>query len=349
MLEKKDTRLYGLDALKVLSMLMVVILHTLSKGGILGIVSPGTVNYYTAWFLEVACYGAVDIFAAVTGYLMIDRKFKSSRIISVWLQVLGYSFLITIVGMVLIPEAFGLKSLVKSLLPVTMRTWWYFSAYFGLCFLMPFVNKLLNALSKREFTILVCSLFGLFSLVGLRYDAFALDGGYGLIWLTTMYIMGAYLKKHGDVFHRLGNFPLMLIFFGCTGITWLTKPYDPMLISYISPTVTVAALALVLLFSRIQLPRALSAVAAFLSPLSFAVYIIHEHLVIRQHFMPNRFRVIGTYNPVLLVLAVLGCAIAIFLVCALVEFVRDKLFKVCKIHTLVNQVGAWIDTKLKLQ
>ena len=69
----KQNRIYGIDLLRIMSMMMVLILHVFSNGGVLFQLIPNTKNYYVGWFLEAMCFCAVDIFAIMTGYLMVDR------------------------------------------------------------------------------------------------------------------------------------------------------------------------------------------------------------------------------------------------------------------------------------
>lgn len=47
------TRNYGIDFLRMISMIMIVMLHTLGHGGILRSVSFLSVHYQIAWLLEV--------------------------------------------------------------------------------------------------------------------------------------------------------------------------------------------------------------------------------------------------------------------------------------------------------
>lgn len=80
-----DKRNYGIDFLRILSMLMVVFLHVLLQGGILGAAKPNSINYWTAWFLEIACYCAVNCFALTSGYVMCRSRPKFSRLGGLWL------------------------------------------------------------------------------------------------------------------------------------------------------------------------------------------------------------------------------------------------------------------------
>ena len=54
--EKKHEKNYGIEWLRILSMYMVAVLHTLGQGGILGSFKQGDLSFSIAWFLETAAF-----------------------------------------------------------------------------------------------------------------------------------------------------------------------------------------------------------------------------------------------------------------------------------------------------
>lgn len=98
------TRNYGIDFLRMISMIMIVMLHTLGHGGILRSVSFLSVHYQIAWLLEVIAFGAVNTYAMISGFVSVDSHFKISNILILWLQVLFYGILINTVFFFLLPE-----------------------------------------------------------------------------------------------------------------------------------------------------------------------------------------------------------------------------------------------------
>lgn len=99
------TRNYGIDFLRMISMIMIVMLHTLGHGGILRSVSFLSVHYQIAWLLEVIAFGAVNTYAMISGFVSVDSHFKISNILILWLQVLFYGILINTVFFFLLPES----------------------------------------------------------------------------------------------------------------------------------------------------------------------------------------------------------------------------------------------------
>lgn len=72
------TRNYGIDALRIVSMLMVVTLHVLGHGGVLKIAESE--KYWIVWFLEISAYCAVNCYALISGYVGVYSKYKFSNL-----------------------------------------------------------------------------------------------------------------------------------------------------------------------------------------------------------------------------------------------------------------------------
>ncbi|MBR6668219.1 MAG: acyltransferase family protein [Clostridia bacterium] len=59
----------GIDLLRCLAMLMVVVLHVLNHGGILESSARGMPVYNAAWLLRAAGTCAVNCYALISGYV----------------------------------------------------------------------------------------------------------------------------------------------------------------------------------------------------------------------------------------------------------------------------------------
>ncbi|MCR5648942.1 MAG: acyltransferase, partial [Oscillospiraceae bacterium] len=62
-------RNHGVDLLRIVSMLMVVVLHILGQGGLLDAVSAPSLRHTLCWLLLAAAYCAVDCYAMISGYV----------------------------------------------------------------------------------------------------------------------------------------------------------------------------------------------------------------------------------------------------------------------------------------
>ena len=62
---------YGIDALRVLAMFMVTILHILTQGGILNASGRFTSQYEAGWLLQTMAFCAVNVYALISGYVWV--------------------------------------------------------------------------------------------------------------------------------------------------------------------------------------------------------------------------------------------------------------------------------------
>ncbi len=358
---KDDTRNYGIDALKILSMFMVLVLHIFGHGGILDAAVDNSINYHVSWLMELGAMCAVDAFALITGYLMVNRKWKIGRIIELWLQVAFYSIGITLLYALINPSTFSWKFLIKSIFPVSFKLWWYFTAYFALFFIIPFLNKLLDVLSGRQTIVLCVVLVVLFSVVAtfVPGDAFGLGGGYSFLWLAVLYIIGGAIKKY-KIEEKVKKRWAALGYLGCWILVWLSRivirflttkilGYEfgsEMFNGYLSPLVLGMAVSLLLFFSNLKFPKTVNGILKFVSPLSFSVYIIHQQQFVVNQFFVDKWAYLATGNVFALVGTVLLFAIIVFVVCIAIEFIRVQLFKWTRINKGVKKSGDFLDRKI---
>lgn len=335
----------GIDFLKILCMIMIVVLHILKASGMLS-QGDDPVRYSISWLLETLSYCAVNCYGLITGYLMIDKKFKLSRIISLWLQVLFYSAGIMALFEILMPDQLTKQDFFTSLLPVTSSTYWYMTAYVFLFFLMPFLNVLLNNLSRYAHKALLIATIILFSIVPVivNYDIFYTYDGYCFIWLAVLYIMGAYIRKYG-MFKGFHAIEALVIYLLASAVAWISLPYYRMQwINYTSPLILLAAVMLFLWSIRVSWKgSALCKTISFFAPLSFSTYLIHTHPLLWRLVLSVwlvKYQAIPLPG---LIPAIIGTAIIILIGCSLVELLRSKLFSLFRMNRLYKMIDRKLD------
>lgn len=353
----KTEREYGIDLLRIVSMLMIVVLHTLGRGGILDNTTYGTGNYYAAWFLDIAAFCAVNCYALISGYVMVNENFKVSRIIKLWMQVLFYSIGITVAFLIVDKNAISAKVIVKSFFPILTSLYWYVTAYVGLFFFIPFINKAINSFDKNNMQKLVLCIIVMFSILPTVFyqDLFATRNGVSTIWLISLYIIGAYIKKY-DPLKRF-NKSQLLLYAACVCLTWLSKivieivsrklfstgDFSLILVKYSSPFMLFAAIFLLIFFSRLQIKAGIIIkITLFFSPISLAVYIIQTHPVLWDTIFINRFTFLSTAPLGALLMGTIGISISVYIVLALVDFLRSRIFVLVRLPKLADQIAVKI-------
>lgn len=353
-MNEKQERNYGIDLLKFISMYMVVQLHVLGCGGILGNCEKFSFNYYVAWFLEISAYCAVNVFAMITGYLMVEKKINRFKIIPLWLTVFLYSSLIAL-SFYFIPFLSSIHepsktSIIKSFFPVISGQYWYFTAYFGLYFFIPYINMFVNSIEKRTHRNLCITIIVVFSILPIinfgDIKSFGLLHGYSTIWLSCCYIIGAYLKKYPLNISRTKS---LIIYFASIFSIWFIKYFSHFLfviifkkekelnvfIDYTSIFVITSAIALLSFFGKLNIKNALcKKILAFISTLSFSVYLIHTNGFIYSYVIKDSFISLVSTNPFKLFAGVLLSSLLIFIVCLIIDSVRYAVFKLLKVQQI---------------
>lgn len=341
---KQTTHLYGLDALRALAMVMIIITHILGKGGVkLAVEETGSVQASIAWILQGLVYCAVNCYGLISGYVGLYSSFRLSKVAYLWLQVFFYT-----VGMTLLFQLMGYPVSVvdwfDAFFPIIRQEYWYMTGYFSLLCFMPFINKGLQALSEREIRYVLVMVLMLFSILpislALKVPTFNLAQGFWMNWLTILYIIGACLRRLDiSKFHRPHVW--LLLYFLSSLVTVAGK----FLISdvwywYSSPSLVLASLSLFMIFVHWQVSgtSSLAKWLRFLSATSLGVYLLHLHPVLVESWLRGSFAKLTTYSPPVFLGLIVASALAIYLVSTIVETGHIWLFKRLKVQERLSLI-----------
>ena len=347
-------RNYGIDLLRMGSMLLVTLLHILGNDGVLAAAAEGSAGYWCAWFLECAAFCAVDCYALISGYVGWRSEFRLGRLLSLWLQVFFWSVVSAGVMFLTHPETFSLLGVMQALFPVLSERYWYFTAYFVMCFFTPLLNLAIRSLPREKLwssALGITALLSLVSTVTPWKDTLVLNGGYHFIWLGVLYLLGGCLSRYPVTLFRR-NGARLAAYLLCTAVLLLSKPllraattlaygqglHDGALISYLSPLVIAQAVLLLSFFTRLRV-RPLTPLVGRLCAASFGVYLIHTGSYFWSYLLRGAFAPLTAHSAPLLVGEVLLSALGIYAACALPEICREKLFALARLPRAADAVG----------
>lgn len=355
-------RNWGIDALRLFSMFLIVVMHTLNQGGILAVCSDDNLMSRIAWLIEVIAFCSVNCYALVSGYVGIKSKARVSKGILLWLQIFFYTFIITLIFTLVFPVDVNISIWYKAFFPILSREYWYITCYFLLYLLIPFLNAGIENLSRKETTFIIgclCALSVILPMVLKIYpfnfnaelDAFGLLNGYSVIWLILLYLIGAYLGKY-QIVKKVKGWVLWIILLSAIFLTWeslffLPKwtmkrfgevRYTNVLLSYTSPTILAIAVCLLFLFVKLGEKRIkCSKIVSRCGKASLAVYLIHTHPLIWHRFINGYAVKFAQGTTINMVCKVMLSSIIIFSICIFIELIRELLFSCLKIEEIITK------------
>ena len=377
---------YGIELLRIVSILMVLTLHILGHGGVISY-STG-INDHIAYTLEIITYGCVDLFALISGFVNVNVSWKSKRYLKIWTCVSYWCLVLFFVVQFLPKLIVGYNNMLASILPVNTafsdypmtgieylysifpigsKQYWYVNAYTLMFIFIPILNAGINKLSKKSLLYICLGAILLTSVYKtiVDKDLFVVSGGYSCMWLMIMYLTGGCVRKYYDDGFRIKKWICLLGFIGSCAITaiWkivtseLYKKYTEnvflkekrtLLISYVGPFVVLGTIFLLLLFMQIDIKKEkVGNVIRKISSCSFGIYIIHVHTGIWEYYLPNRFKTYADLNPFSLVFDILLTAIILYTTCLILELGRKFIFKITKFDKLLDFLGDKLDKVFK--
>lgn len=322
-------------------------------------------SYEIGQAMEIGAYCAVDCYAMISGFVGFSEKEKLqkySRYVVLWLQVVFYCIFITALFYVLRPEVITVRRLVRVIFPVSFGEYWYFTAYTGVFFFMPWLNKVVRNMKKKELERLIGLCLAMFcgyaSVVSVVGDPFKLVGGYSFLWPAVLYVLGAYIRKY-EIYKCFRKRYLILVYFGFVFLTWIwkfgvgtlsmkmigVKIGDDILVSYISPTILGSAFVLLLVFAKLKVSGFANQSIKFIAPAAFGVYLLHTHPLVFEYVLKGYFSSVGELPVWLVPGAVLASAFGIFVGGILIDKVRGCLFSILRIKNLAEKIDIFVHKK----
>ena len=156
-----------------------------------------------------------------------------------------------------------------------------------------------------------------------------------MLWITVLYVIGA-LAKIGKIFEKKKNITLIVILILNIILTWWSNVVlgRQILVSYISPTMLMCGLLIVIIFSRLKIKvRFISKI----SSLAFGVYLFQLNPVVWK-WIEGKFAFINNNNVFWGSIYILLISVMLFLLGIFIELIRKQLAKKMKISVLSSKI-----------
>ncbi|MBO6115923.1 MAG: acyltransferase family protein [Ruminococcus sp.] len=333
---KINNRDYGLDMMRILMTLFVIAIHILNKGGAYSAcyADENIFKSGLALELEFAVSCAVNGFALISGYVGCRSKFKISRILWLYFTVSFYNAVIPLVFHFLRGYTIDKVVILRAILPFAYDANWYFTAYLGMFFLIPFMNLGIKYLDKKQCITAIAAIMILFSVIptllymfvteSYDYNIFKISAGYSPLWLAILYIVGAAIREH-DLFRKVPRIMGLIVYLlstiiGASIASLGTICPEEALDTYYSPLIIAQAIGLLLFFRELKMPGFVCKIVDFLAPHSFNIYIIHTQDAVWIMWLAGRYSSRASEcSPLLFPIMFVFYTVSIYGLCLIVD------------------------------
>lgn len=347
----------GIDILRIVSMIFIIIIHLLMQGGTLSAYQNQGLQagYYFLNIVYVLAYCGVNCFALVSGYVGWQSTFRIEKIIKLWANVIFWSVGVSLILFVCNNEFFYAKEAVSMFLPLLRGRYWFFNAYFVVFMFSPLLNHLIKTLPKRTFQYFLSAVVVVFCVIpflALGNDIFRMQSGFEFSWLMVMYLVGGYFSKYPVTIQK--PYKCIVAFFGFALLNFIFKyiielittkllgnaSHGDVFLSYTSPVAVGEAVSLLLFFSNLKINNIkLMKFISLITPSVFSVYIIHVHPLVFWRILKDAFTGLTEYNLLVSFVLIIAISVTIFVCCIALDFIRIMIFKLLRINKLCDKLG----------
>ena len=334
------------EALRLLAMFMVIILHYLNKGGLLTSEADAFTGVsYAAWFLESFAIVAVNVYVLITGYFMCESSMKVSRLLEIICQVLWYTLLIpavlVLLGVVDV-RSFNLYDILHFVFPIHMKHYWFVTAYVILMLFVPFLNVAIRHLNQKQlmFTTILMTVYQTLPKSILPVKFVDDDAGNGVLWLICLYLIAAYIRKYGIPFFSSFKKSLLCYVSGACVmfLSLIVMRFVYFRLDAFGESISFgyhynhilclfAAVALFYAVKHWQLKDgAVSRLIGKAAPYTFGVYLLHEHILVRYEWV-KWLQVAPTENVLWFVAELLWKCFVVLAAGLILDWIRSMIFK----------------------
>ena len=332
----RTNRIVSLEVMRVAAMFMVVLSHSFVWGMPFQSPKSALVLNNVLYPLFNAFYSSnVNCFLIISGFFLSKsynpKYFKAGKI---WLQTFFYSVLFW-----LLFRFFGHNtdhSFISAALPIVHDQYWFVTQYLILLVLSPFLARWCDSMDQKTYLYLLVVLF---LLIGAVISQFPLGqllfNGSRTPSFIFLYMLAGYIARYelpSWIDNNSGWLFLAIIVVQWLGGLFLNYWYKDTGLIYGAFSSTqkglplLSSAALLVWFKKQNWQECKIAKAiAQIAPFVFGVYLIHENLLVRP-LIWDKVNVSSFWDSYLFYPYVLAVCILIFILCFIVDLVRDYLF-----------------------
>lgn len=358
---KRSSRNSSIELLRILSMFAIVIHHYALKSTLDW--NPYYQKYSGALKVNVFLHYfgklGVVIFVMIGAYFLCEKRFNFKRPVNLMVITAFYSFLIYIILKLAFPEGiWGNDSLIRVLLPFPLPSgYWFVYAYIVMLFAMPFLNIIINNLSRKKLLLLIVGLIILWSLLPIGINLFSDkpdttvdDFGYTpATYFFLIYFVSAYIRKYSGRILNSKKYTawssvVCLVLASLISMAAINQKTFNGITDLFDVDSPLALITAIFIFSYFKNNHFESRIINYIAGSMFGVYLIHENSFMRPILWQRIFSSIKYADSGLhyLLFGLLGSTI-VFIGAILIDIVIRRII----FNNLLNSITEIVSKLLK--
>lgn len=280
----QKTRESNMELLRLVAMLLIMLIHASNRA----LPTPDAADIASqpsSAFLQLLTRSfsivGVDVFVMLSGWFGIRTRW--SRLGELLFQVVFFGLLCLGVYYAVFGQMpCSAVVCVKTILLLDPDSYWFIKCYLALYFFAPVLNAFVESATQRQFATVLLTLFGFQFAFGWVFEATSwLCAGYSLPFFMCLYLLARYMHLHQPWFAQFSKRTDLTIYLSVVAVVTITAFFmrryfnlGGVLYFYNSPTTILAAMYLLLFFSKLSLrSRLINWIAAS----ALAVYLTHSN------------------------------------------------------------------------
>lgn len=360
------------ELMRMVSMFLIVIWHIIMHGHVI----ENCTNPAIKILLEIVMFSIiihVNSFVLLSGYFQSKSKFKLSKFLKIFLQVVFYSLIILVTSIKLgWVKDYGIVTFINNGLLSSLNNYWFIKMYLVTYVFSDYINKFIDRLSRNEYKNLLVICFVVLSIIPyITGNRVVFNDGYSFTNFIFIYMIGGYLRRYPlkETYHfknmSTNGYRLLLLFSffslvfinflvhhfaleinGMSGIfTEVASRISPTNLHYSTPLVIIQTILYFEFFKTLNIEN------KFINKLSataFGIYLMHDNEFVRAHLYKFLRIDMGPFSTYKIFPKIILVALIIFIICALIEFIRQLISKkVCSFKfsvTLKEKIKNYINS-----
>lgn len=352
----EKVRSSNLELYRILVMLLIVAHHYVVNSGLVEVMNQNILSPCTTFYSLFGAWGktGINCFVLITGYFMCMSQITFRKFLKLLLEVTTYNAIVLIAFLLCGYKPFSVLSMIHEVIPLINITDGFSSCFIVFYLCIPFLNILLNNITKKQHQCLILLLLFIYTVHGSVPILMSVRMNY-VSWFSVLYFIAAYLRYYPikeDNTRFWGYATLISFAISSTGFIVLNyiQSYfinTPSLnLSFKLVADSNAFLALTngitsfMWFKSMNIrnSKLINTIAAS----AFGVLLIHANSdTMRQWLWQDIVDCVGHFDTPYYWLYAIGCVLAIYAVCTIIDYIRIKTIETPLLN-VTEKVCYWV-------